>query len=340
MNFRRTAIACLLASATATTGALAQDKVIHIDGSSTVFPITQAAAKAFEAKTEGAVEVDVTFSGSSAGFRKFVEGKLDISNASRPINKKEIDKAKAKGVNYIELIVGYDALTVAVSAENDWVKDIKTSELQKLWAPGAQDTVVLWSDIRPEWPKEKIVLYGAGGDSGTFDYFSEVIVGDAKNLRSDYIGSEDDNMIVEGIAKNKYAIGFLPFAYYLGAKNSLRALAIEPDFNAVTNTTVKAHPVEPSVRAVHQGYYVPLGRPLFMYVNVASLETKPYLTDFLNFFLDKADGFVGKAGYMSLSKIAYDKGAHDIKNRVIGTRFAGETITSVPHSDIYTLKQK
>ena len=178
------------------------------------------------------------------------------------------------------------------------------------------------------------------GDSGTYDYFSEVIVGKPRHLRADYTGSEDDNLIVDGIALHENALGFLPIAYYGLSKDRIRALAIAPDYNAITGTSTKARPVEPSVKAVHNGYYVPLGRPLFLYVNIQSLKDKPYFDDFMAFFLDDAERFVAQSGYMALSEIAYQNGLGDIHQREHGTRFGGKIVTSVPHSDIYTLPQK
>ena len=246
--------------ASTTTAALAaypvqaQESVIHIDGSSTVYPITEKAAEAFERKTGGKVQVNVQFSGTSAGFRRFVKGEIDAAGASRPILQSEIEAAKANGIQYVELIIGYDALTVAVHPKNTWAHDIKTSELKKLWEREADGKVTRWNQIRPEWPDKEILLYGAGGDSGTYDYFSEVIVGKSRHLRTDYTGSEDDNLIVDGIAMHENSLGFLPIAYYGLSKNRIRALAITPDYNALTNTSTKARPVEPSVKAVHNGY--------------------------------------------------------------------------------------
>jgi phosphate transport system substrate-binding protein len=182
-----------------TTGLFAQAPVVTIDGSSTVYPITKLAGEAFEEETKGAVKVNVAFSGTTAGFRKFLKGEIDIADASRPILKAEIEDAKVNGIEYIEIPIAYDALTIAVHPENTWTESIKVSELKRLWEAGAEGKVTKWNQIRPGWPDAEIKLHGAGGDSGTFDYFSEVVTGKTRALRRDYTSSEDDTVLVRGI---------------------------------------------------------------------------------------------------------------------------------------------
>src|SRR5688572_14967204 len=189
-------------------------QVIKIDGSSTVFPITEAVAEEFQISRRGKVRVTVGISGTGGGFKKFCRGEIDVSDASRPILKEEMDEAKKNGIEYVELPICFDALTVAVSPQNDWASTMTVAELKKIWEPAAQGKIVKWSDVRPDWPNEKLVLFGAGSDSGTFDYFTEAIVGKAKSSRGDYTASEDDNVLVQGIEGNKYALGYIPYAYY------------------------------------------------------------------------------------------------------------------------------
>jgi phosphate transport system substrate-binding protein len=282
----------------------AEVAVLKIDGSSTVYPITKLAAEAYEEQTGGKARVDVAYSGTTGGFRKFVEGEVDIADASRPILKAEIEQAKPNGIEYIEIPIAYDALTIAVHPENTWAESIKVSELKKLWEATSEAKVTKWNEIRPEWPDAEIRLYGAGRDSGTFDYFSEVVTGKRDGLRRDYIDSEDDTVLVRGIENDKFALGFIPYAYFSDAEGKLKALAIEWDYDALSGRQVKSAPVYPSNKAVNQGHYIPFARPLFLYVSVKSLE-KPYLGDFLIFFLKNAGTYISKVNYLPLSEIAY-----------------------------------
>lgn len=329
-------LAILILSLTAApAGLFAQAGVVTIDGSSTVYPIMKLAGEAFEEKTEGGAKVNVAFSGTTAGFRKFIKGEIDIADASRPILKGEMQEAKANGINYIEIPIAYDALTIAVHPENTWADSIKVSELKKLWEAEAEGRILKWNQIRPEWPDAEIELYGAGADSGTFDYFSEVVVGKMGGLRRDYTGSEDDTVLVRGIKGDKHALGFIPYAYFSDAEESLKALAIEWDYDAISGRPVKGAPILPSNKAVNQGYYIPFARPLFLYVNVASLE-KPLVKDFLNFFLDDAGTYIREVHYLPLSEIAYRTAAADIDKKYQGTRFGGEPVVGIAMHDLLT----
>jgi phosphate transport system substrate-binding protein len=279
----------------ATTEAPAASKLsgtIKVDGSSTVFPITEAAAEEFQAANPG-VQVTVGVSGTGGGFKKFVAGETDISDASRPIKDKEAAAAKEKGIEYIEIPVAYDGLSVVVSKENTWVDKLTVAELKKIWEPNS--TVKKWSDVRPEWPQEEIKLYGPGTDSGTFEYFTEAIVGEAKKSRADYTASEDDNVLVQGIAGDKNSLGYFGYAYFEENADKLKLVPID-------NGDGKA--VAPSADTIKDGSYKPLSRPLFIYVNKASLQ-KPEVKEFVKFYLEKAPELVQSVFYVPMTDDKY-----------------------------------
>lgn len=314
-----------------------QERVIKIDGSSTVYPVSAGIAEEFQKQKGDPVKVDVQFSGTTGGFRKFLDNETDIQDASRPINKEEIAQAKAKGIEYIELPICFDALTIAVNPKNDWVESIKVSELKKLWEPEAQGKITKWNQIRPEWPDAEIKLYGAGGDSGTYDYFTEVIVGKTRSSRSDYNASEDDNELVKGIESDRYALGFIPYAYYYAQEDYLKALAVEWDVDPHAGREINAKSVMPSPSAVLRGHYSPLGRPLFIYVNKKSLE-RPEVREFVEFYIKACADVVKKLHYLSLSDIAYRQDLRRLNEGVVGTAFAGEPPIAVSIQDILTRK--
>ena len=201
--------------------------IVMIDGSSTVYPITEAVAEDFQAMKKGEIRVTVGISGTGGGFKKFCRAEIDIANASRPIQKAEMEACKAASVEYIELPVAFDALTIAINPKNTWSKTITVAELKTMWEPSAQGKITKWNQINPSWPDEKIKLYGAGADSGTFDYFTEAIVGKAKSSRGDFTASEDDNVLVQGIASDKYSLGFFGFAYYIENQKKVSAAAVD-----------------------------------------------------------------------------------------------------------------
>ncbi len=314
-----------------------QDSAVRIDGSSTVYPILKQAAEAFEKETGGAVKVDVQFSGTTAGFRKFLAGETAIQDASRPILTAEIEAAKAAGIEYVEIPIAYDALTIAVHPENDWANSIKTSELKTLWEAAAEAKILRWNQLRPEWPDAEIALFGAGTDSGTYDYFSEVILGPDGTMRTDFTASEDDNELVAGIEANPHALGFIPFAYFSEEGGRLKALAVEWDFDAQKNRPVQAKPVMPSNKAVFNGYYAPLGRPLFIYVNAKSYAEDPEVRDFVTFFLKDAARFARRVNYLPLSEIAYRNAQRQLEEINTGTRFGGEPTVGFTVHDIFTI---
>lgn len=299
---------------------------IEIDGSSTVYRLSVGAYELFREEQPG-VKVTVNYVGTGAGFTRFVEGKLDIADASRPIQQSEIDKAKANGVEYIELPVAFDALTVAVHADNDWCSELSIDDLKKLWEPAAKDKITHWNHLRPEWPAERIELFGAGHDSGTFEYFTEAVTGKKGSIRSDATATEDDNVIVQGIAANKYALGYLPFAYYEPNKDKLRALRIDwkPDDDVGA--------VEPSAETVRAGTYNPLSRPLFIYINKKSLA-RPEVRQFAEFYIAHAAELAGLLQYVPLPDEAYRMAAERLARQQTGTGFGGKSEFGLPIEDI------
>lgn len=262
---------------------------IKIDGSSTVYPISEAVAEDFSAEYQN-VHVSVSESGTGGGFKKFGRGEVDINNASRPIKSTEDSLCKANNITYQELLVAYDGLAVVVNPQNDWCKDITVAELKKIWEPEAQGKITKWSQVRAGWPNEEIHLYGAGSQSGTFDYFTEVICGKAKSCRGDYTASEDDNVLVQGVAGDKNALGFFGLAYYESNTDKLKLVGVDNGSGAVL----------PSVETVKNKTYSPLGRPLFIYVNSVA-ATRPEVVAFINFYLEQAAVLSAEVGYVPLT---------------------------------------
>ncbi|MCX7793829.1 MAG: PstS family phosphate ABC transporter substrate-binding protein [Thermodesulfovibrionales bacterium] len=303
----------------------AQEKIVKIDGSSTVYPITEAVAEEFQKAKKGAVKVTVGISGTGGGFKKFCRGETDISNASRPILKKEIDACKEAGIEYIELPIAYDGLAVMVNPKNTWVDKMTVEELKKIWEPEAQGKIMKWNQVRPEWPDAPLKLYGAGVDSGTFDYFTEAIVGKAKASRGDFTASEDDNVLVQGIAGDRNALGFFGLAYYEENKDKLKLVAI------VNPKTGKA--VLPSMETVMDGSYQPLSRPLFIYVNKSAAE-KPEVKEFVEFYLKNASKLVKQVKYVPLPERAYKLAEERFAKRKTGTMFGGEAEVGVKIEDL------
>ncbi|MEP6877906.1 MAG: PstS family phosphate ABC transporter substrate-binding protein [Nitrosospira sp.] len=290
------------------------DAIIKIDGSSTVYPITEAVAEDFQIAKKGAVKVTVGISGTGGGFKKFCRGETDIVNASRPILKKEMDDCKAAGVQYIEMPVAYDALTIVVNPKNDWSKVITVAELKKIWEPAAQGKVTKWSQVNPAWPDNTIKLYGAGADSGTFDYFTEAIVGKAKSSRGDFTASEDDNVLVQGVASDKNALGFFGFAYYVENQKKVKALAVDGGKGGIL----------PSAKTVEDGSYQPLARPIFIYVNIKSAD-KPEVKEFIEFYMKNATTLVKEVKFFPLPAQAYTTNLEHLYKKRVGTVFGGQS---------------
>lgn len=289
--------------------------IIKIDGSSTVYPTTEAVAEEFQKEKRGSVSVTVGISGTGGGFKKFCRAETDISDASRPILAEEMEVAKKNGVEFIELPICFDALTIAVHPDNDWADSITVSELKTMWEPSAQGKITRWNQVRPEWPDEDLVLFGAGSDSGTFDYFTEAVVGKAKASRGDYTGSEDDNVLVQGISGNKHALGYLPFAYYSPNADKIKAVAVDGEKG-------DDGPVRPSLENVLDGKYNPLSRPLFIYVNRKSAERRA-VKDFVEFYLRHAKELTAEVEYLPLPDAAYEMALDRFRELRVGTGFGG-----------------
>ncbi len=267
---------------------------IRIDGSSTVFPITEAMAEEFTALNPD-VKIPVGVSGTGGGFKKFAAKEIDISDASRPIKDAEAEAAKQNGVEYVELTVAYDGLSVVVNKENTWVDSLTVEELKKIWGP--ESMVKTWKDVRAEWPAEPIKYYAPGTDSGTFDYFTEEINGKSGAIRPDFTPSEDDNVLVQGVAGDKNSIAFFGYAYYEENKDKLKIVKIDNGKGAV----------EPNFETIKSGEYAPLSRPIFIYVNKAAFG-RPEVKEFVTFYLTKAKEIVPQVGYVALPDEEYTKG--------------------------------
>ncbi|MBX2989386.1 MAG: PstS family phosphate ABC transporter substrate-binding protein [Bdellovibrionaceae bacterium] len=290
---------------------------IKIDGSSTVFPITEAMAEEFQTSKKGAVRVTVGISGTGGGFKKFCRGETDVQDASRPISLSEMESCRKAGVKYVELPIAYDAIVVAVNLKNDWMTEAAVPDLKKMWSPEAQGKVTQWDQVNAQWPKEKLKLFGAGSDSGTFDFFTEAIVGKAKSSRGDYTASEDDNTLVMGVANDRFALGYLPLAYYEANKAKLRALPVK---NAEASAKVKS--VLPSRETVENATYY-LARPIFIYVSEASLK-KPEVREFTEFYLKNAAEIVPSVKYVALPAKAYTMSLEHAKKNRVGSIFGGK----------------
>ena len=301
--------------------------VIKIDGSSTVFPITEAVSEEFQKIDKTRVTVGI--SGTGGGFKKFCRGETDIQNASRPISESEMETCKAAGIKFIELPIAYDALVVAVNPKNTWAQEITLEELKKMWEPAADKTITQWSQINAKWPKENIKLYGAGTDSGTFDYFTEAINGKSKASRSDFTASEDDNTLVTGIAGDKFALGYLPLSYYEENKVRMKALAIIGG----EKSPKKNKGVIPSSKTVIDGSYFPLSRPIFIYVSEASMK-KPEVKAYAEFYLANAPKLVPEVKYVALPAKAYAIGKENLKKNKLGTLFGGHSSIGMKIEDL------
>ena len=272
---------------------------IQIDGSSSVYPITEAVAEEYRVN-HADIRITVGVSGTGGGFKKFARGETDISNASRPITAKEVAACKANNIAFIEIPVAYDGLAVVVSPSNDFVDYLTVAELKKIWEPAAQNKIKSWKQVREGFPDLPIRLYGAGTSSGTYDYFTEAIVGKAKSSRGDYTASEDDNVLVQGVASDKGGLGYFGLAYYLENKNKLKLVGIDNGLG----------PKFPSDSTVTNGVYAPLSRPEFIYVNAAS-ASNVIVKDFIKFYIDHAVQLVKEVGYVPLPaevyKLAYQR---------------------------------
>jgi phosphate transport system substrate-binding protein len=308
-----TALAVVFIAGLCSAPASVTAQTIQIDGSSTVFPLTESVAEEFQIQKRGKIRVTVGISGTGGGFKKFCRGETDIQGASRPILTAEMEACRVAGIKYYELPIAYDALTVAVSPQNTWLSEITIDELRKIWEPGAQGRITRWNQVNPKWPNEPLVLFGAGPDSGTFDYFTEAVTGNAKSSRVDYTGSEDDNVLVQGISSNRNALGYLPFAYYSPNASKLKAVAI------IGNS---GKSVKPAPENVTNGSYEPLSRPLFIYVSEQAAQRRE-VQEFVNFYLTKSEPLITEVRYLPLPRQAYLLAAERFKDGKLGTSFGG-----------------
>lgn len=285
---------------------------VMIDGSSTVFPISQAVAEEFQ-KANSGVQVTVAESGTSGGFKKFIAGEIDICDASRPIDASEIEKAKAAGVEFIEIPIAFDGLSVVVNPKNDFVDKLTVAELKKMWEPNSK--VKTWADVRAGWPAEPIKLFGAGADSGTFDYFTEAIVGEKRASRQDYQSSEDDNILVQGVAGEQYALGYFGYAYYAENQDKVKLVPIDNG----------AGGVEPSPETIMNNSYAPLSRPLLMYVNVKALD-RPEVKAYLDFYFANAKSLIEAVRYIPLPDEVYALVKKHVDEKKTGSRMQGDIV--------------
>ena len=297
-------------SDTASPSTAAAPQVIAIDGSSTVYPVTEAVAEEFQKATPG-TKVTVGRSGTGGGFQKFCRGESVISNASRPIMAAEIDACQKASIAYIELPVAYDGMAIVVNPKNTWASSITTAELKTLWDPAAQGKVLRWNQVRADWPNQEIHLFGAGVDSGTFDYFTEVINGKAKVSRGDYTSSEDDNILVQGVAGDQYALGYMGLAYYEENKDKLKLVPVDDG-----NPANGEGPIAPTPETVRNGTYRPLSRPIFIYASTAGLG-RPEVQQFVQYYLEKASPLIKEVGYVPLT---------DAEQKLVIQRFNGKTV--------------
>lgn len=304
---------------------------IKIDGSSTVYPITEAVAEEF-GKTNAGVQVTVGVSGTGGGFKKFIANETAISDASRPIKSVEADGAKAAGFEFVELPIAFDALSVVVNQKNTWAKSITTAELKKIWEPAAQGKILSWKDINPAYPDKPLKLFGPGVDSGTFDYFTEAIMGKEDASRGDYTASEDDNVLVQGVANDEGALGFFGLAYYIENKDKLRSLAVDDG-----NQANGAGPQEASLENVKKGLYQPLARPLFIYVR-KDMATNPEISAFVSFYLKNAETLVEEVGYIPLSDSVYKLALERFNKGVTGSVFTGGSQVGVTLETLLAVK--
>ena len=287
---------------------------ISIDGSSTVFPITEAMAEEFGNAMDGNVKITVGVSGTGGGFNKFCTGEIVISDASRPIKQSEVDLCAENGIGYIELPVAIDGLSVMVNPANDFVECMTVDELHTVWKPEAEEVVTKWNQVRPEWPDQNIGLYAPGVDSGTFDYFTETVNGESQASRADFLPSEDDNVLVTGISGDRGSLGYFGYAYYAENADRLKVVGIDGGEGCVL----------PTEETINNGSYSPLSRPLFIYVTSDALN-QPQVKAFVEYYLDKANrNLVSETGYIPFPDTIYDLVLAKFQNGVAGAVFGGD----------------
>ncbi|MCL4724767.1 MAG: PstS family phosphate ABC transporter substrate-binding protein [Rhodocyclaceae bacterium] len=328
-HFRR-AVPALVLGLVAAGVVQAQSNVVKIDGSSTVYPITEAVAEEFQKAEKNAVKVTVGISGTGGGFKKFCRGEIDIADASRPILKQEMEACAAAGIRYFELPIAFDALTVVINPKNAFIKQMTVEELKKLWEPGAQGKVTRWNQVNPAWPDAPIKLFGAGSDSGTFDYFTEAVVGKAKSSRGDYTASEDDNVLVQGVTQDANALGYFGYAYYAENTGKLKAVP-------VVNPKGKA--VVPSMDNVINGSYEPLSRPIFIYVSEKGWQ-RAEVKKFVEFYMKHGAKLSKEVKYVPLPEKAYTGNLDHLTKGKLGTVFGGNAEVGITIEELMKREAK
>jgi phosphate transport system substrate-binding protein len=325
-------VACGGSGGESSSGSSAAPTLIQLDGSSTVFPISEAVAEEFQ-KANPNVRVTVGISGTGGGFQKFCRGETDISDASRPIRPAEIESCQKSGIEYVELPIAYDGLAIVVNPKNAWATSITVDELKTLWSPDAQGKILRWNQVRPSWPNREIRLFGAGVDSGTYDYFTEAIVGKEGASRGDFTSSEDDNVLVQGVGSDELALGFIPFAYVEQNKDKLKIVPVE-DGKADNGNG----PIAPSAETVRNGTYQPLSRPLFIYVARKAAD-RPEVQRFVAAFFG-ADALIREVGYVELTPQIYELAKKHFADRKVGTAFgAGGSQVGLTLEQLLTREQ-
>ena len=326
------ATACGGGSSEAPAASNAAPTLIQLDGSSTVFSISEAVAEEFQKANPG-IRVTVGISGTGGGFQKFCRGETDISDASRPIRPTEIESCQKAGIEYIELPIAYDGLAIVVNPKNSWATSVTVAELKTLWSPDAQGKVIRWNQVRSSWPNREIRLFGAGVDSGTYDYFSEAVVGKEGASRGDFTSSEDDNVLVQGVSSDELALGFLPFAYVEQNQDKLKLVPVDDGKPANGGG-----PLSPSAETVRNGTYQPLSRPLFIYVAKKAAE-RPEVQKFVAAYFD-ASALIREVGYVELTPQIYDLAKKHFAERKVGTAFgAGGSQVGLTLEQLLTREQ-
>jgi phosphate transport system substrate-binding protein len=320
------ASAILLATATATWA-----QTVRVDGSSTVFPITEAVAEDFQKSKKGAVKVTVGISGTGGGFKKFCRNETDIQDASRPITKSEMEECNKAGISYLEMPVAYDALTVVINPKNTWAKQMTVAELKTIWEPAAQGKITHWNQVNPAWPNQPLKLFGAGADSGTFEYFTEAVVGKPKSSRGDFTASEDDNVLVTGVSRDVNGLGYFGYAYFEANRDKLAPVSVAPAAGKPA--------VTPSAQTVENGSYQPLSRPIFIYVNTKSLQ-RPEVREFVEFYNKNAPKLVKEVKYVPLPAKAYTHNLETLSKMRAGTVFGGENKVGLTIDELMRLEAK
>lgn len=320
-------LASIAATVTLTVSSVQSQGVptVKIDGSSTVYPLSEAIAEDFQKAKKGAARVTVGVSGTGGGFKRFCSGDTDISNASRPIKASEREQCKKAGINFIELPIAYDALAVVVNKNNTWANNLTTAELKKIWEPGAKGKITNWNQVRSGFPNAPLKLYAPGADSGTFDYFTEAINGKSKASRTDFTPSEDDNVLVQGVSRDKNALAYFGFAYYDANKSKLKLVSVNG--------------VVPSRQTVENGKYQPLARPMFIYVNAKAAQ-RPEVKQFVEYYLTNAAKAAVSVKYVPLPAKAYTSASSNFRKPKLGTVFIGKSEVGLTIDELLKLEAK